>query len=172
MEQQPPTASYALWLTPSGQAYRYLTRKILAYSRRHSTPRFEPHVTLLSGVTLPEEEAKSRSTALAARLAPFEIRLGKCDYTDEYFRCLFYRLAPSVAVADAQEIARQVFGLCDRRPYLPHLSLIYGNLSIEVKRRLAAGLSGDLSFAVSRIHLYSVSGPPPGWRSVGTYTLY
>ena len=171
MDQHTEGSGYALWLMPGGQRYRDLTCRIQTWSRRHSTPRFEPHVTLLSGITLPEREALSRAAALARGLAPFEVRLGEVDFTDEYFRCLFLRVQSTEPLVHVHRRACEVFGLRDRRPYLPHLSLLYGSLPLEVKKRITSRTSGNLTFRVSRIHLYSVNGPPAAWRPAGTFNL-
>lgn len=171
MDQHPAGTGYALWLMPGGQTYRHLARRILEFSRRHSTPRFEPHVTLFSGITLPEPEAISHAATLARRLAPFEVRLGEVDFTDEYFRCLFLCVLSADALLEAHKTACEVFGLRDQQPYTPHLSLMYGSLPLEVKKRIAAGPSAHLSFQASRLHLYSVNGRPDVWRPAGTFNL-
>lgn len=171
MDQRTAATHYALWLMPTGQAYRRLARRILSLSRQYSTPRFEPHVTLLSGITAPEQEAHSLSATLAGRLEPLEIRLAEIGFLDEYFRCLFLRVLPTDALMNAHQAAKEVFGLRKQPPYMPHLSLIYGNLPIDVKKKIASGPSTGLSFEVSSIHLYSVSGPLADWRPAGTFSL-
>jgi 2'-5' RNA ligase len=171
MDQQSAAAGYALWLMPAGQTHRHLARRIVSLSRQYTTPRFEPHVTLLSGITVPEQEALSRSATLASRLDPFEIRLAGIDFLDEYFRCLFVRVIPTDAVINAHQAAKEVFGLPNPPAYMPHLSLMYGNPPIAVKKKIASGSSIDLSFEVSRIHLYAVNGPPADWRQAGTFSL-
>jgi 2'-5' RNA ligase len=171
MEQRTESAGYALWLMPAGQTYRDLARMILALSRRHSTLRFEPHVTLLSGIALREPEAISRTAVLAGRLAPFEVRMGEVGFTDDYFRCLFFRVVPTDAVIRSRVTACEVFGLLDPQPYSPHMSLLYGSLPLEVKKRVASRPSTGLSFLASRIHLYRVEGPVEAWRPVGSFSL-
>jgi 2'-5' RNA ligase superfamily len=171
MVQHPAGNGYALWLMPGGQTYRQLARRILAFSRRHSTPRFEPHVTLLSGIILPEPEAVSRAATLARRLTPFEVRLDEVAFAEEYFRCIFLCVMPADALLEAHQAACEVFGLCDQPTYTPHLSLMYGSLPPEVKKRIAAGPSARLSFQAVRLHLYSVNGRPDVWRPAGTFNL-
>jgi 2'-5' RNA ligase len=171
MDQRTESAGYALWLMPAGQTYRDLARMILALSRRHSTPRFEPHVTLLSGIALRESGAISRTAVLAGRLAPLEIRAEAVDFTEDYFRCLFFRVVPTNAVSKARASACKVFGPRDPQPYSPHMSLLYGNLPLEVKKRMASRPSASWSFQASRIHLYRVEGPVEAWRRVGSFSL-
>jgi 2'-5' RNA ligase len=172
MRQQPTATGYALWLIPAGQTYLHLARKILSLSRRYSTPCFEPHVTLASGINVPEHEALIHSAALASRLEPFEIRLAEIDFLDEYFRCLFVRVMPTDGLINAHQAAKEVFSLGKQPPFMPHLSLMYGNFPIDVKKKIASGPSVDVSFEVSRVHLYSVNGPPADWRQAGTFRLH
>jgi len=171
MDQKPSGTGYAIWLMPGGQTKRHLTQRIHALSRRFSSPRFEPHVTLISGITRPEQEALSQSAALARRLQPFKIRLAQVGFLDEYFRCLFLRVIPTDALRGAHQMAREVFGLTRQPAYMPHLSLLYGKLSMDTKKRFALRPSIDASFQVSRIHLYSVDGPPANWQPAGTFSL-
>jgi 2'-5' RNA ligase len=171
MDQRVKAAGYAIWLMPTGPAYRHLARRILALSRQYSTPRFEPHVTLLSGIALPEEDAVNRCAALARLLEPFEVRLGAIDFSDEFFRCLFFHVMPADAVIRAHQQGGEVFGLRTQPPYMPHLSLMYGSLPAETRKRLAADPPSGLSFQASRLYLYSVNGPPEDWRPAGSFSL-
>ncbi len=171
MDDRTEATGYALWLVPAGRTHRILTRRILALSRKYSTPRFAPHVTLLSGITTSEHEALSHAAALARQLRPFQIRLTEIGFLDDYFRCLFLRVAPTHAVVSAHRTAKAVFGLQNQPLFMPHLSLLYGNLPIEVKKRVVFRPSSPLSFEVSGLHLYSVQGPPESWRAAGTFTF-
>ncbi len=171
MDQTPSGTGYAIWLIPGGQTKQHLTQRIHSLSRRFSSPRFEPHVTLIPGITQPEQEALSQSAALARHLQPFKIYLAQGGFLNEYFRCLFLRVIPTHALMDAHQTGSEVFGMTRQRTYMPRLSLMYGKLSINTKERFAVRPSVDASFEVSRIHLYSVDGPSGNWQSAGTFSL-
>lgn len=165
--------TYALWLMPEGDLYRRLAGAILELSREHSTPAFEPHVTLLGRITGPEREVISKSAELAPRLRPFMVRLARPDYLDEYFRCFFVRVAATGPVDKAHQMAKEVFGLRESAGYMPHLSLIYGRLASGMKERMVAevGRRFALEFKVRSLHLFLTRGEPGAWRRVSEFGL-
>lgn len=159
---------YALWLVPGEPLFSRLAAQIARLSRKLATPLFEPHITLLGGITLPEEEVIARSVSLAGALKPFQIELGKIGYLDEYFRCLFIRAVPADSILNAHQAAQEIFRQQGGPPYEPHISLIYGKLGIETKKEIAAGfasLAGQ-TFEVESLAVYRVRGAPSEWSLI------
>jgi 2'-5' RNA ligase len=173
MEPRRTRVTYALWLMPEGDLFRRLAGTILELSRKHSTPAFEPHVTLLGGITGPEREVISKSAELVPRIRPFMVRLTHVDYLDEYFRCFFVRVAATGPAVKAHQVAKEVFGLRESAGYMPHLSLIYGHLASGMKERMVAELGRrfDLEFKVRSLHLFLTRGEPGAWRRVREFGL-
>lgn len=168
----PAGKGYAIWLMPEEPMFSLLAGEISRLSQEHSTPPFDPHVTLLGGITLPEEKALAGSVSLAGLLKPFRMELGTIGYLDEYFRCLFVRVLSDDAITKAHQAACKAFGLPDT-PYMPHVSLAYGKLRLNAKKRIAEGL-GSLSGRMvdtRRLMLYRVSGPLHEWKRVERFDL-
>lgn len=163
---------FSLWMMPPpaiGERFRAL---IADLSRRSGTPAFEPHLTL-AGVEAPTEAAAcSRVAPLAAALAPLPVRLTDIGMTADYFRCLFIRAALTPALTQAY---RSACAALDQTPaeFMPHLSLIYGELAPAAKAEIAAALGGrfDIEFTVERLALYTTTGAPPDWRCVCEFQL-
>ena len=171
----PPQKSshYSLWLMPTGEARERLARMILELSRQYATPVFEPHVTLAGGIAGPTREVTSKMRDLARRIPPFTVRLAAVDGLEEYYRCLFIRVAPTRPIMSANEAARGVFNLKSQPAFMPHLSLLYGNLPPRVKERVISSLSRGFEavFKVTSLHLYLTRGAPQTWRSVESWGL-
>ena len=164
---------YSLWFMPCGEVRELLAQTILRLSKEHSTPRFEPHVTLLGELLLSEEETLSQTLRLSSLIRPQGIRLGPVDYLDEYFRCLFVRVEETEAIMNANASARTLFN-CHQDPrYIPHLSLLYGRLAPDVKQRIIASIGRrfDLSFEVRSIHVIYGSGEPKNWYRIREFPL-
>jgi 2'-5' RNA ligase len=168
----PVGKGYALWLTPVEPTFSRLDGEISRLSREHATPRFEPHVTLLSRILLPEEKALAKSASLAGMLKPTRIRLGDIGYLDEYFRCLFVAVVPVDSIIQARQAACQVFGHRNTA-YTPHVSLVYGKLPAAAKKRIAARLSSlaGLNFDLRSVALCRVSGAPREWKCIRRFDL-
>ena len=170
---KPKAMTYSLWLMPGGQVYRRLHGVILKLSREYSTPAFKPHVTLLGRIVAPRREVLVKSAQLARSLRPLLIRLGALEGLDEYYRCLFVRAAKTGALKKASRAALRVFSRDERPAYMPHLSLVYGNLSPRVKEQIIRELGGqsELEFEVRSLHLYLTTGKPRAWRQVKVFDL-
>jgi 2'-5' RNA ligase len=167
------TRSYALWLIPDGEVRRRLAQTIRQLSREYSTPVFAPHITLASGIVAPAQEVAAKSAQLAKSLRPLRLRLTRLDFRDEYFRCLFVKVARTSPLVRAHQKAKEVFGLRGQRAFLPHVSLVYGDLSIGVKRNIALSLGRrfNLEFEVRRMDVVAIQGPPSRWRRVKSLQL-
>ncbi len=164
---------YSLWLVPEGAVYESLSRLISRLAGRHSAFVFEPHVTLLGQLPGTEEEILSKTAQSAAALRPHEIKLTTVDYLDEFFRCLFIRAEESDWILDANKKAREIFGRTNDPPFMPHLSLMYRNLSPEAKQRIIAeiGPRMDLTFRIASLHVVATEGDPREWRRAGEFPL-
>ena len=164
---------YSLWLMPTGEVRQRLAGTILDLGREYATPVFEPHVTLVGGIVGPAREVASKMKDLARRIPPFTARLTVVDGLDEYFRSLFVRLATTHPIMWANKAAREVFAPAKQPAFMPHLSLLYGNLPRSVKDGTIASLSRqfELDFKVNSLHLYLIKSEPAAWRHMASCGL-
>ena len=164
---------YSLWLMPRGDVYEQLERILHGLAAECGAPEFPPHVTLLGSIVGERREVVRKSAEIAALLHPFTIRLGTVDYLDPYFRCLFVRATAAAPLRKAHQAARTLLGRRREPPFMPHLSLLYGNFSLSFKEGLIARLGPrlDLEFKVRSLHLYSTDGAPYRWRQVAMFGL-
>ncbi|MEJ2009353.1 MAG: hypothetical protein P8Z30_14565 [Acidobacteriota bacterium] len=169
----PVGKGHALWLLPEEPMFSRLGDEISRLSQEYSTPCFDPHVTLLSGITGWEEENLANLASLVSSLKPIRVELGAIGYLDEYYRCLFFNVVPAGAVLNAHQAAQEVFGLRSESAFIPHLSLVYGRLGLEAKKGIAADLSSLSGQVIELGHLklYRVSGSPDEWGCVETFDL-
>ena len=158
---------------PEGAVREHLAQVIAELARRFGTPGFEPHVTLLGGLTRPEREMVARTQAVARRLSPLPVLLTTPDGGGEYFRCVFVGVAENEALLAAHALAGQACGAVPASPLRPHLSLLYGHLPPATKRTVLselAGLPWD-QFEVRQLQLVRTEGAPSDWRTGATFTL-
>ncbi|HXB57040.1 MAG TPA: 2'-5' RNA ligase family protein [Vicinamibacteria bacterium] len=163
----------SLWLMPESGVGDRLRVLIEGLARRHRTPSFPPHLTLLGGIPGPEEDALSRVAGLARGLGPIAIRLVDVETSDEYFRCVFVRAEPTEALRAAHVGARAAFANVASTPFRPHLSLLYGRLEPPERAAVLQELGGtlELAFEASRLHVFRTQGPPRDWRPRGAFPL-
>ena len=67
----------------------------------------------------------------------------------------------------ANKVARNTFKMEDTE-YMPHLSLMYGNVSTDKKKKIISEINREfnLSFEVKSIHLVSTDGEPEEWYRI------
>jgi 2'-5' RNA ligase len=158
---------FALWIIPEEIACRRLKEVIDRLSQEYSTPVFEPHLTLLGGLTEAEDILAKKASVLGRALKPFVIQLGIPDYRDEYYRSLFLKASETNDLMRAYEISCRVFSRSSTPPFEPHVSLMYGDLPKETREKLVSDIGDSLrmDFNVNGVHLVSTSGMPEDWHS-------
>lgn len=168
ISEQGTTEVYSLWLMPRGHVADELQTLIADLSRKHVTPTFEPHVTLIGSLNLPKAEAISKSKELATQTKPFIVKLSEVAYLDQYFRCVFIKAERTRGLMTAYLTARDLFAYQQNEDYMPHLSLVYGNLQSITKKAIVQriGVEMIIEFLVGELYLYCTGGQPKEWCCV------
>jgi 2'-5' RNA ligase len=164
---------FSLWFVPEGEAYRRYEALIQGLSERQGAPAFSPHVTLLGGVTGEEKEVSSITEVLAMEIPPFEIHFKEIGCLDEYYRCLFLRAEDTEEIMDAYRKAEDAFRVRHTRPFMPHLSLMYGNYDAQLKERIIDEIGDDLppGFRAGTLSLYRTGGQAEEWGLIEEFQL-
>ncbi|KAL3678407.1 hypothetical protein R1sor_021363 [Riccia sorocarpa] len=120
-------------------------------------PEFDAHVTVLGSFSLPPDEAKARLQTLCRSIPPVTYKLTGVSHGPSYFQCVYLTVDPSPQVriistfshkpvmspsvekmvTDVNRKAQEIF---DHKTegYMPHLSLLYGDLKDEDKESAKA----------------------------------
>jgi len=168
-----PVTRASVWIVPADEAFARIEKLIHRVHPRGGGPRFKPHLTLLAGSETTLADAELKLKHLAARLRPFEIRLGRIGWRREYFRSLYVSVEPTAELAAAQRVAYEVFEMNPPPPFEPHVSLLYGNLDEKLAQELAedAGGSVDIVFTATAVQLVNASPSVPvtGWKTLAEH---
>ena len=122
---------YSIWIVPPADVFSYYENVILQLSRKYKTKSFIPHITVVGDLDLDFEIIKERVYELLRDVKPFTILMEDVSYTEEYFTSLFLN-AKSNELMKLGVLARRIFA-SKKGDYIPHLSLLYGNISKENK---------------------------------------
>ena len=169
---------YSIWLIPAEErVYGELQNTINSISRQYSTPKFEPHVTLMAGISGTEESVLESTQYLASRIDRCMVALGSVSRSREYFRSLFVRIQKNMEIERAAELAKEVFEKYYTREYTPHMSFLYADMQdgqkdriieefglVPLVRRLGAFTAGSLS-------LYYTYGRVDEWQRIREFRL-
>ena len=190
------TSVYSLWLEPppalASTSAGFIGRYAGASGGR--CPTFDPHVTLAGGFVGTEAQAREKSAAIVASLASAFGPL-RCDAMEvsagtRFHQCVYLRVVPTEQLANAHALAARAFGLEPGNgggaPYMPHLSLVYGDLTEtereHARKDAAAALLGDgdtnashaASFAAAEVSLWRTDVQDlscESWSRVDRYPL-
>jgi 2'-5' RNA ligase len=158
---------------PDGEVCERLKLILRRLSARHEAPQFPPHVTVLGSCLGERDQMIRQASLVAATLRPFSIHLGEIGFRDEYFRGLFVHAGPLKPLREAHEAVCRGFGRTPDPDFMPHLSLLYGNYPLELKRDIISSLGDGLEFHfdVRSLHLYHTHGPVEDWRRVDSFAF-
>ena len=163
-------STYSLWLEPNGDVAYKLQERIKKLSKKYESPLFAPHVTLLGSLQASETELIPLTNTLASSLHPFELTLTKGGYQDRFYQSLFIHIDKTNKLKEARNLACQLFDRSDADGYMPHLSLLYGDLSRNEKERILniMGREFYISFSAKSIVLMQTEGTPEEWKKIHT----
>lgn len=160
------TKGYSLWLMPNGHASRVLSGLIRKMSAKFATPSFEPHITLLGEVAMPEAEVMQRTQQLAKKQKPLTIILQSgVQIGDSYFNALYMKVKVTQSLMELHLRAKEIFEI-ELPLYTPHLSLLYGDFPALVKDEMKRDINRDycIRFVASGIHLFNTVGEVTAWQ--------
>ncbi|MDZ7692406.1 MAG: 2'-5' RNA ligase family protein [Balneolaceae bacterium] len=160
--------TYSLWLRPFGDIAYSLRQRIKKLSAKHNTPVFEPHVTLLGGLEQGVTELIQLTDTLAGALHPFDIILTRAGSGNTFYQSIFVHAQKSEELLSARSTAEKLFGARPEQEYVPHLSLLYGELSQKEKERIlnVMGREFHIRFTVHNVLLVNATGKPKEWKNI------
>ena len=153
----------AIWIRPTGDALERIQKAVRHAHKEAGGPAVPPHVTLLTGAETTHASAELKLKHLAQRIRPFTLKLGRIEWGDDYFRSLYAAVELTSELAAAQRAAYDAFEMNPAPPFAPHLSLAYGKIGDDVKKRIAEQAGGrlDVAFEVRALHLVNATSGVP-----------
>lgn len=165
------SAVYSLWLVPDRESLAF--QELAALIRDCTTladdaPVFDPHVTLLGGLSGEREAVVATTEKLAREADSPTVTLTDVSCSTTTHQCVFARVQPTVSLLTLHQEAVERFGVSPPM-YVPHLSLLYSEMPIADRVSLAdsLALSDDASsFEVAALEVVETSGPVSTWETV------
>ncbi|KAL4420042.1 hypothetical protein ABPG77_007481 [Micractinium sp. CCAP 211/92] len=132
-------SSYSIWVMPRGSLADKLHAEIKGLAgRTPGAPVFQPHVTLLGGIQATEADVLHRAQQLAARLKPYRITLDQVSCGSIFHQCVYVLCSTGAETMQAGAATREAYGQDPTGRYMPHLSLLYADISTKERERVAA----------------------------------
>ncbi len=162
----------SIWLTPAEEDSKYLQNIITDLASEYEAPVFSPHCTLFSPADLEAKELETILEQVAEGFAPLYITIDKLNYTSNIWKTIFIELEKSSELEQLQQ--RLVNFISDPKPYefLPHISLIYKEMSDEKKETIICNLSVRNNYKMDRILAMKTGPDVESWEKVVEIPLY
>lgn len=157
---QSPEEVYSVWALPPEPVRDRFRRIMEGLRAAYGGPAFEPHVTVVGDFRGRRSEAVKVLRAAAASVQPYTARVTGVARGSFFYQCVYILLDPTAEVVGASDHCCANFGYNRKTPYMPHVSLLYGDLTDEEKeeaRKKAEELDKDiyvLEFEISELALY------------------
>ncbi|KAI8919414.1 RNA ligase/cyclic nucleotide phosphodiesterase [Powellomyces hirtus] len=173
------TENFSLWLPPASAGR--LKSIIDALSSELHTPKWNPHITLLGGITTSRAKAVELAKKVAQQARRFTVELTDVTSQPTYFQAVTATPTPRDKLDRLHDVAKGIFSNVLRdgnreEAFRPHLSLVYGNLGDDVKERVMGPLreSGDSERGVlgsevelSVVQVWKICQAVENWEMVG-----
>jgi len=141
-------ATLMTWFVPAPGAGRdLLITTIGTLAAGCAAPAFPPHVTIVPMYDSDAATAVRTLRSLTAGLRPFDVTFPAFGHEQTYFRSLYLHAAPSPPLTAAHDAGLRAWAL-RAPPYMPHLSLLYSDLTPEQKEPLLAAIQIPLPLTV------------------------
>ncbi|XP_017220057.1 cyclic phosphodiesterase [Daucus carota subsp. sativus] len=151
---------YSVWALPDQDVIPRLKKLMGGLRSEFGGPEFEPHVTAVGAISLTESEASHKFGNACQGLKAYNASVDKVESGTFFYQCVFLLLRATPEVVEPSAHCSSHFGYKSSTPYMPHLSLLYADLTEEEKKRaqeranaLDEGI-GSLTFQITRLALY------------------
>lgn len=165
------TTPYAIWIIPPDPLYSYLQKIIIELTEEYGSPVFEPHLTLLSGITEDLPTIVEKMTSIASTGSPLELSLGPVSFSTTYFQSVLVRVNSTAPLLQLHLDILKTFGF-ETGVFMPHMSLMYGDLPMPLREKIAQSISlQPHSFLAQECVVMSAEPDPREWRQLAAIPL-
>jgi 2'-5' RNA ligase len=122
-------------------------------------------MTLIGNVVGDEKIIIEKAKVLASKLKPFPLILSEISFSTTYFQSVFVRIQSTAELMEANLKAKEIYQV-DNDVFMPHISLIYGNHSMEKRENIASKIliPKNTFFNAERIVVVPSTQNPDEWK--------
>lgn len=166
-------SKYSIWLTPE-TSFQEVCHKIIAEQAAHfSAPTFEPHITILGTVPAEQADLSQKLQDITAAFSKLQLTVSEISISTTYFQCVFARIKPIPELLDLQIAIKKAVQPENTAFYMPHISLIYGDLSMSERYQAAEKIRlPQMTFMANRVEMTSdTTDEPEAWKAIESFPL-
>jgi hypothetical protein len=167
---------YSLWLTfdKASTGHTQLQQIITSLADTvEDAPEFEPHLTLVGGFGGDRPNLIQTVDTLSDAVGALTLNIGDIQCSTTAHQCIFCLVEPSLPLLRLRRQAMRTLGHAASM-YVPHVSLIYSDLSLDQRRAIARAIDPAVipsQVQATAIELVETSGAVTEWQSVYSVRL-
>ena len=120
-------------LLPEDKIFNEYQLLINKYSRELNTPSFEPHITIYKRIVGKEKPIIQRVQEAVENTEKLQIELTEVSISTTYYQCIFARVKVTPELLNLHTNIGRQLGKKEAYMYMPHMSLVHGNLKSDKK---------------------------------------
>ena len=162
---------FSLWLRPSQDQIDEIIKIISELSHRFNTIPFPPHITLLPGLSCELDILTQACEEIIDQMPSFEIPMNEIAFTTKFYQNFFIKAQPTTTLIDLRNTMMAKLKYSIDEAYMPHISLLYGNLDVKIKKKLKTDYENSYSkiFYCERLDIYNTKDKIADWFLVNSY---
>ncbi|KAK9920080.1 hypothetical protein M0R45_028643 [Rubus argutus] len=176
--------SYSVWAFPSDDMSLRIKKVMEGLRVEFGGSKIEPHITLIGSIRMTHEDVINKFRSLRSLvISSFEAKVNRVVTRSSYYQCVSLLIHSSNKVSLELSYA---IGVCGGEfqfwnDVRPHLSLLYGYLTEEERKKAQERVSildeaiNSLSFPVTRLALYKIGYKDTSlrsWEKIAEYPLH
>lgn len=176
---------YSLWFIPDEPVASYCQKQINELQSLYNKDiTFLPHITLLGDIFPPatvsqttvEERTETVLRSVLPTLRSFTVPIKEVTMGQLFYRCVFLLCEKENTIVQLNTAIQNEFG--HQETYMPHLSLLYADISTEKREQLCKELNPLIIdqdhltlIKIKAIELWDTTGRPPVWKQLKVWSL-
>ena len=156
----------SIWLIPAPADAQYLQGIINSLAATYQAPVFNTHCTLYSPTDLPALEIKKILEQSANNMESFYVKKATISHTENIWKTIFIELLSSPELEQLQQAVISQFPNGQPYEFLPHISLLYKEMSDKKKEDIIRNLQVKNSFKMDKIAAMQTGPNVDNWATV------
>ena len=156
----------SIWLIPAPKDAQYIQGIINNLATTYQAPVFDSHCTLYSPTELPAAELKKILEQSANNMKSFYVKKSMISHTENIWKTIFIELLRSPELEQLQQAVISQFPNGQPYEFLPHISLLYKEMSDKKKENIIRNLQVKNSFKMDKIAAVRTGPNVDNWATV------
>ena len=162
---------FVIWFLFDKSDQEYISQIMKELSNQFSCPAFIPHITAHGLIDSKFDEIDKIISNSIKGIKSFFIKKNKVSFSDDFWKTLFIDISPNKNLTEINQKLKDKIPLVQKYDFLPHISLMYKNISKNEKQKLATSLITKNSFKISRLGILEFSQSIEEWKIIKKYSL-